>query len=97
MALLKNLNDKPQRELPKEFSIEWQWGEYLRRVKLDPAKMSAIQFNETKRAFVGAYGQLLMSIKHDLADYTEAEVIAIMQHMEGQVLDYFQAITGRGN
>lgn len=99
MALLKNMNDKPGKPqpLPDAFSIEHQFNLYLQRVKLDPVKMSAVQYRETKRAFVGAYAALLMTIKHDLEPYTEAEAVAIFQNMENQVLDFVQQWKGQKN
>lgn len=49
-----------------KIDIEEQYQAYLKRVELDEGKMHPQQKIETKRAFFGAWGQVLVVLNEDL-------------------------------
>lgn len=51
-----------------QFNLEKQYQLYLERVNMDEDRMHPVQRTETRRAFMGACGQLLMLIMNDLQD-----------------------------
>ena len=48
---------------PNEYTADYLWQQYLKLTKLDAAKMPAIQIRETKRAFYGALGNMLVMLQ----------------------------------
>lgn len=79
----------------KKFDLEHQYALYLERVKLKEEDMHPTQKTETKRAFMGACGQLLMLLRDDLTELEEEKVIEVMESMQAQVLFYFINETNR--
>lgn len=51
----------------ENFKIEKQFDLYLERVGLRKKDMSLIQLQETKRAFFGGVGQILILLRDDLS------------------------------
>lgn len=82
---------------PKEFDIEWQYQEYLKRVAMTEERMGEVQRKETRQAFFGAWGQALFCLRDDVAKYSEEDAIKILENMTQQVANYFLKITGKQN
>lgn len=79
------------------FDLEKQYKTYLRTVGLDEAKMPLIQRTETKRAFMGACGQMLLIVFNDFENITEDEGIEALEHMKKQVETFFLNEMSRKN
>lgn len=73
-----------------KFNLDYQYMLYLDLMGLDIDKMPEDQQRETKRAYIGAIGQSLVLFK-DLLGETEEERLNQIQHMEGQVIQFFDA------
>lgn len=71
------------------FDIEEQWMAYLRRVNLDPTKMGPHQWQETRRAFFGAWGQAMAVVTVDLPQMEEDAAMRKITDMLVQVRDYW--------
>lgn len=71
------------------FDLEKQYKLYLQRVELNEATMHPAQRTETKRAFMGACGQLLMLFRDELSELEESQAIEFMEKMKNQVLQYW--------
>ena len=80
-----------------KFDLNYQYSLYLERVGLKEANMNPIQRAETKRAFIGACGQMLILLRDDLAALPEDEGVEEMQGMLNQVGDFFLAETNKQN
>lgn len=72
-----------------EFSLEHQYQLYLERVGLKEAQMHPAQRTETKRAFFGACGQLLILMRDDVGELEENEAIEVMDDMTNQVGNFW--------
>jgi len=72
----------------KLFDLELQYELYLGRVGLTPDTMHPRQAIETKRAFFGACGQLLMLLLYDMPD-NENDAVLLLQSMHDQVGDFW--------
>lgn len=79
----------------KDYSIETQWKLYLQKVGVREADMHAVQRQETKRAFFGCAGELLILFRDgltELADKEGDEAAAIqMQKMIDEVLVFWKS------
>lgn len=69
----------------KEFNLEDRYKFYLEKVGLDESKMHIQQKTETKRAFYGACGQMLVMMRDEVGALDEDEAIEVMQDMINQV------------
>lgn len=78
----------------KDFSIETQWKLYLQKVGVRESEMHAVQKQETKRAFYGCAGELLILFRDgltELADKEGDDAAAIqMQKMMDEVLAFWK-------
>lgn len=61
--------------------LEEQYRLYLERVGLDESKMPETQRIETKRAFMGACGQLLMLFTNELIEMPDNKSVVILDDM----------------
>lgn len=70
----------PQQTLPSDLKAEYMWQEYLEKTSQSEPNMGEIQRIETKRAFHGGLGVLLIAMRDRLTRYddTTAEVYLIM-------------------
>jgi len=75
--------------MPNTFDLEYQYQLYLKRVNLDENKMHHIQKQETKRAFMGACGQMLFLLRDELSQLTENEGVKTLKAMQKQVKTFF--------
>lgn len=81
----------------KTFDLEHQYQLYLQRVGLKKENMHPVQRTETKRAFIGACGQMLILLRDDLGALEESKAIETMQDMMNQVGTYFMKETNKLN
>lgn len=79
------------------FDLEKQYRLYLERVKLNEETMYPVQRLETKRAFMGACGQLLFMFRDEIAGIPEKEAIRQMERMKNQVVQYWSNQTREQN
>jgi len=79
------------------FSLEHQYQLYLKRVGLKEAMMHPAQRTETKRAFMGACGQMLVMLRDDLVELPENEAVETLQDLNNQVSNYWLAETKQVN
>lgn len=70
-------------------SLEAHYQQYLKLVKLSEHTMGPIQRIETKRAFYGAAGILLVYFKQKVSTMNEDEAIQTMMILENQVQDFW--------
>lgn len=59
--------------------------------------MHPVQKTETRRAFMGACGQMLILLRDDLGELEESKAIETMQDMINQVQVYFMKETNKFN
>ena len=71
--------------------IEKQFGLYLKMVGLKKEEMHPIQLQETKRAFFGAWGQLLALMKDDVSALPDEEAVKVLQDMLNQVFNFWNS------
>lgn len=80
--------------MDKKFSLEHQYQLYLKRCNITEAQMHPVQRKETKQAFFGACGQLLVLFRDDIGDIeNENEAVQVMEDLFDQVTQYFLEIT----
>lgn len=71
------------------YTIEHQWQEYLKRAELPEHMLGAVQRQEMRRAFFGAWGQALISFRDEVAALDEVDAIAIMEKQLKEVTDFW--------
>lgn len=72
--------------MSKELELEYQYQQYLKKVGLSEEAMHPIQKIETKRAFFGACGQLLILFRDNIGSIEdEDKAILQMQDLINQV------------
>ena len=77
--------------MKEPFNLENQYQEYLTKVKLDESEMHPVQQVETRRAFMGACGQMLMLFKDELVQIeSEEEAILTYSDLIKQVNIFFK-------
>ena len=71
--------------MSKELELEYQYQKYLKRGGLNEATMHPIQKKETKRAFYGACGQLLVLFRDVLGkEEDEDKAVLYMEDLFNQ-------------
>jgi len=71
-------------------NLENQFKQYLERVGLVPATMSTVQYQETKRAFFGACGQMLVLLRDDVGGIAdEDEAVVALEDLNNQVTSFW--------
>jgi len=81
----------------KIFDLEHQYQLYLQRVGLKEKNMHPTQRTETKRAFIGACGQMLVLLRDNLGALEENKAVEAMQDMINQTITYFMKETNKLN
>jgi hypothetical protein len=71
------------------FDLNHQYQLYLQRVGLKESTMHSQQKRETKRAFMGACGILLILFKEEFPKMKEAQAVDALQSMINQVGQFF--------
>jgi len=80
----------------KQFDLESQYQQYLKRVGLVENKMAPLQKKQLRQTFFGACGALLMLLKNDITPLPEDQAVLALEDMINQVANYFgkQVILG---
>lgn len=79
----------------KGFFVEEQFQAYCKRCRLDLDTASPVQVIETRRAFYGAVGQLLVFLKGELADQSEDDGVAELERIWEQVRVFWERQGGK--
>lgn len=70
-------------------NLEDEYQAYLKRVDLSEAKMPAVQQIETRRAFMGGCGQMLVAMTETVGAQPEEEAMHTIADMFAQVSKFF--------
>lgn len=73
----------------EKFNLENQYQQYLKRCGIDENKMHPVQKQETKRAFFGACGQMLVLLREDVAELDDEKAIGTLEDMLNQVNSFW--------
>jgi hypothetical protein len=76
--------------MPKQFKLEDLWKKYQELVGLPEERMHAVQKIETKRAFMGACGQILILMRDEIGALPEQEACEIFSDLLNQVMQFWQ-------
>lgn len=79
------------------FSIEYQYQEYLKRVKVKESDMQPDQKREMKRAFFGAVGQTLVLLRDEGAKLKVDQYIKKLDGMMNEIGQFWQNETNQQN
>ncbi len=74
----------------EKFNIEHQFMLYLERVGLNILTMDPIQLQETRRAFYGAAGQILLLVRDDITELSEKVGRLALHSMITQVAAFWE-------
>ncbi len=74
----------------EKFNIEHQFMLYLERVGLNALTMNPIQLQETRRAFYGAAGQMLILVRDDITELSEKVGRLALHSMITQVAVFWE-------
>jgi hypothetical protein len=72
-----------------KFNLEYQYQLYLKRIGLNESEMHPEQKIQTKQAFYGATGQILLLLRDDMSELPEDEGVDILDSLMNQVSQYF--------
>ncbi|GAB3889792.1 hypothetical protein GCM10028803_00200 [Larkinella knui] len=75
--------------MDKIFNLDYQYSLYLERIALKEEQMSPVQRIETKRAFMGAIGQILLLFRDDIPALPDDQAVAVMEDLFQQTLDFW--------
>lgn len=73
-----------------KFNLEKQFKMYLEKMKLSGLKPESIQYKETKRAFMGACGQILVLMRDEITVLPEHKAIKVFESMWFEVGEFFE-------
>ncbi|MFN3378627.1 MAG: hypothetical protein ACK41O_04180 [Runella zeae] len=76
--------------MTEKFNIEHQFMLYLERVGLNILTMDPIQLQETRRAFYGATGQMLILVRDDVSELSEKVGRLALHSMITQVVVFWE-------
>lgn len=74
----------------KAFNLEYQYQIYLEMVGLNEARMHPVQQSETKRAFMGGVGQMIILLHNDIPQLSANMAVNTLQDMANQVGVFFK-------
>ena len=69
----------------QNFNLEYQFQQYLKRVCLEESKMPKVQITETRRAFMGACGQMFVLLNQEVTKLEDETAIEVLEDMSAQV------------
>jgi hypothetical protein len=72
-----------------QFKIQIQFEAYLNRVKLDKTKMPPVQYTALRRAFFGAFSQMMVLMQGAIPDLPEIEGIKVLESMTLQCKNFW--------
>lgn len=70
--------------MAKKANIELMFQNYLKKVNLDPTKMSKVQFTETRRAFMAGVSSLIVVMVDDISEMGEQNAFEYMEDISNQ-------------
>ena len=74
----------------KKFDLDILFDNYLKRGGVTKEQMNEVQYTETKRAFFGACGQMLVTLREDIAAIEkEEDAIEQLESMNDQVMNFW--------
>jgi hypothetical protein len=76
----------------QNLDLEYQYQLYLKRAALDESLMGEVQKKETRQAFMGACGQMLILLQEDIGKMDVDAGVEAMVGMLDQVDEYFNKI-----
>jgi hypothetical protein len=79
--------------MDQKFKLEYQYQLYLKRIALKEEEMHPEQKIQTRQAFFGACGQILLLMHNDIAELSEEEGVKILDNLMNQVSSYFLSRT----
>lgn len=74
-----------------KFNIEKLWNDYLKRMQLDPKKMSSVQYSESKRAFFGGASSIFLSMSVDMPALNDDQAEEAMDLVHQQLKNFWQS------
>jgi len=80
-----------EKEKGMQISIEQEYQKYLSRMELRESDMGDVQRSETKRAFIGGFGQSLITMMQLIAeeDDDDVDTVKIVDDAFRQITEYF--------
>lgn len=81
----------------EEFNLDYQYQLYLQRTGHKEETMQPQQKIETKRAFMGACGQMLILLRDGVANLDEDQGIDTLKDMLNQVGDFWLQQSNQSN
>lgn len=72
-----------------QFNLENQYQLYLERAGITESQMHPVQKIETKRAFMGACGQMLILLRDGIGTLEKDKVVEQLQDMINQVQSFW--------
>lgn len=75
--------------IANEFDIEFQFRKYLELVGLNIHTMPPYQRRETRRAFYGAWGMMLVVMRENVSEMEENDALDVLQSMQEQVEQFW--------
>lgn len=76
--------------MPRKFLLEDLWKKYQELMKLPEERMHPTQRVETKRAFMGACGQMLILMRDEIGALSEEEAVKIFEDLLNQVMIFWR-------
>lgn len=83
--------------IKKFFTIEQQYQQYLKLVRLSEENMHPVQKTETRRAFYGGCVQLLLILRDGVAELPEDEAVQVMEDLLEEARDFWRKELGKTN
>lgn len=81
-----------------EHKIEFMFNQYLMMTALDKLDKNSIQYKETKRAYYGAIGQLLLIQRDELTQLTDNEAADTLESLLSETTEFWsQQLPKTGN
>lgn len=71
------------------YKLEEEYNKYLEMVGLSLDRMNPIQKIETKRAFYGGYGMMLLMYKLELGGLPESKAIEELTSIQNQINEFW--------
>lgn len=68
-----------------KFTIEYQWQFFLGLCKITKKQMHPIQYNEMKKAFYGASGQILLLLRDEIAELSDDDAYEKLEDMAHEI------------
>lgn len=81
--------EKEQKPIPPKYTMEFQWQEYLKRMGMRESAMPPDQIRETKRAFMGAMGQMLVLLRDEIAGESDEDGVSFIEAMWQETARYW--------